>query len=182
MSRYSSGHVSSYTDWIGKYANKKFSYFARHDSDNPINYEFNSLGYRGPEHVADPDISVFGSSFSFGVGIEYSECWHQQLGTDKVNCYAPAGFLVTNDDIISHYLNTKISSGKVILQLREFKYNRDTLTIPTSPLVFAIDEYKHTTIPTLTYESFLDKAEDNVHPGKNTHKKWASILKTILNL
>ena len=81
-----------------------------------ITYKFNSLGYRGNEHCSDPEISVFGSSFSFGVGIEFDHCWHQQLGNYRVNCYSPAGFLVTNNAIIDQYQHAKISTGIIILQ------------------------------------------------------------------
>ena len=95
LNNYDSGFVATYQAWIGKYANCSFKYFARHKEGRPINYQFNSLGYRGPEHYNDPDISVFGSSFSFGVGVEFTECWHQQLGNYRINLYAPAGFLVT---------------------------------------------------------------------------------------
>ena len=106
--------TQEYQQWIGKYTNKKFKYFAKHQSGLPIEYNFNSTGYRGPDHSATPDISVFGSSFSFGVGIEFNQCWHQLLGKYQINCYAPAGILMTNNDIIKHYQSTPIVSGIVI--------------------------------------------------------------------
>lgn len=178
---YDSGFVETYWDWIGKYSNCCFDYFAKHQSGRPIKYKFNSQGYRGPEHVVNPDISVFGSSFSFGVGIEFDQCWHQQLGDYTVNCYAPAGFLVTNNDIIDHYNSTK-PSGVVILQLREFKYNIKDIQVPENTFCFVIDETLPTGFKGFRYDSFLDKAEDQIHPGSKTHQTWAKIIKRILNL
>jgi hypothetical protein len=177
---YQSGFVHSYTQWIGKYSSKEYDYFAKHTSGNKINYKFNSIGYRGPEHYSTPDISVFGSSFSFGVGLEFNQCWHQQLGDYKINCYATAGFLMTNDDIIDHYKQVN-PPGQVILQLRESKYNRATLTLPDTK-VFIIDEYTHPLIFSLTYATIIDKAEDQTHPGIKTHQTWATALKNKFNL
>jgi len=177
---YESGSVNYYKDWLGKYSSKKYDYFAKHTSGNKINYEFNSIGYRGPEHHPTPDISIFGSSFSFGVGLEFDQCWHQQLGDYKINCYATAGFLMTNDDIINHYKQVN-PLGNVILQLRESKYNKSTLTLPNAT-VFIIDEYTHPLIFSLTYETMIDKAEDKIHPGIKTHQLWATALKTKFNL
>lgn len=180
---YNNGYVENYWDWIGKYSNSYFDHFARHNSGRSIDYRFNCLGYRGPDHYKDPDISIFGSSFSFGVGIEFADCWHQKLGNYKVNCYAPAGFLVTNDDILDHYKKTKIESGIVIIQLREFKYNKSDLAIPNGGVsLFAIDEIKHPNFLTFTYKSFIDKAEDNTHPGVKTHSIWAKKIKQQFNL
>lgn len=180
-SSYESGFVESYQDWPGKYANCWFNYFARHKDGKPITYKFNSQGYRGPEHVSSPDISVFGSSFSFGVGIDFDQCWHQQLGNYKINCYAPAGFLVTNNDIVDHY-NQIQPQGTVILQLREFKYNTQELHIPQSVCCFVIDETVPPGFNGFSYNSFVDKAEDQTHPGPKTHQTWAKIIKRMLNL
>ena len=182
FAKYESGFVDNYWQWIGKHTNKSFAYFARHQQGNPKLYEFNSLGYRGPEHHASPDISVFGSSFSFGVGIDFDQCWHQQLGDYKVNCYAPAGFAVTNNDIIEHYLRTHIVNGKVILQLREFSYNTGPFSIPQGVYCFVIDSYKHDDLFCFRWSSFIDKAEDNTHPGPITHKTWAHLIKKKFNL
>lgn len=179
---YESGSVKSYLEWPGKYANKSFKYFARHKEGNPKQYKFNSLGYRGPEHHDSPDISVFGSSFSFGVGIDFEQCWHQQLGDYKVNCYAPAGFAVTNNDIIEHYLRTPIASGRVILQLREFNYNTGPIEIPPEVLCFVIDSHRHEDLFGFSWSSFVDKAEDLTHPGPKTHKTWAYLIKNKFNL
>lgn len=179
---YDNGYVKNYREWIGKYANSYFDHFARHNSGKSIDYHFNSLGYRGPEHFETPDISVFGSSFSFGVGIDFSCCWHQQLGNYQVNCYAPAGFLVTNEDIIEHCHRTKVESGIVILQLREFRYNKSIIHIPNNIPVFVIDEHTHHDILTFTWSSFVDKAEDNTHPGCETHKLWSQKIKQQFSL
>ena len=179
---YESGFVDSYWQWIGRYAYKSFEYFARHQQGQPKLYKFNSLGYRGPEHHVNPDISVFGSSFSFGVGIDFDQCWHQQLGDYKVNCYAPAGFAVTNNDIIEHYQRTSIASGQVILQLREFDYNTGPITIPSEVLCFVVDSYRHNDLIGFTWAGFVDKAEDLTHPGPKTHKTWAYLIKNKFNL
>lgn len=179
---YNPGYALSYQDWLGKYANCSFEYFARHKEGKPVTYKFNSLGYRGNEHYADPDISVFGSSFSFGVGIEFSECWHQQLGDYQINCYAPAGFLVTNNNIIDHYHRANILSGIVILQFREFKYNTAPITIPNNVKCFVVDETNHNELFGFDYDSFVDKAEDKTHPGPKTHKQWAIKIKKKFNL
>jgi len=179
---YESGFVDSYWKWLGRYANQSFNYFARHQQGRPIQYKFNSLGYRGPEHHAEPDISVFGSSFSFGVGIEYYQCWHQLLGNYRVNCWATAGFAATNNDIIEHYLRTPIFTGKVILQLREFSYNTAPISIPQNVLCFVVDRYKHNDLFSFSWDGFVDKAEDQVHPGPKTHKTWAYIIKNKFNL
>lgn len=178
---YEPGKVDHFNDWIGKFANCQFDYFGRHKSGRPVNYSFNSLGYRGPEHWDSPDISIFGSSFSFGIGIDYNQCWHQLLGDYRVNCYAPAGFLVTNNDIINHYNMVK-PKGRVILQFREFKYNTDVLTIPSGVDYFIIDEQVASGHPGFSYSSFLDRAEDDTHPGPNTHILWAKILKRAYKL
>jgi hypothetical protein len=178
---YNSGYAKTYLDWIGTYSNCSFEYFARHRSGDPKQYKFNSQGYRGPDHVTDPDISIFGSSFSFGVGIEFDQCWHQHLGNYKINCYAPAGFLVTNNDIINHYNSTK-PAGITILQLREFKYNTQDLDIPQDTFCFVIDEVTPIGFIGFSYNSFVDKAEDQTHPGPETHLKWAKIIKRMLNL
>ena len=174
--------TQEYQQWIGKYTNKKFNYFAKHQSGRPIEYNFNNTGYRGPDHSDTPDISVFGSSFSFGVGIEFNQCWHQLLGKYQINCYAPAGILMTNNDIIKHYHSTPIVSGIVILQFREAKYNCKPVYTPTNVLAFAIDNQKRIDIPCFTYHSFKDRAEDQIHPGPDTHKLWAQLLKKTFNL
>ena len=180
--KYNTGYVSSWQDWIGKYANCSFDYFARHNSGRPISYKFNSLGYRGGEHYSNPEISVFGSSFSFGVGIEFNNCWHQQLGDYRVNCYSPAGFLVTNNNVIDHYQCADITSGIVILQFREFKYNTLPIIIPDNVKCFVIDEVSHDDLFGFNYDNFIDKAEDNTHPGPETHKQWAMQIKKKFNL
>jgi hypothetical protein len=180
--QYDSGFATSYQSWIGKYAGKSFNYFARHRQGRAIDYCFNSLGYRGAEHYLNPDISVFGSSFSFGVGIEFDQCWHQHLGNYRVNCYAPAGFLATNNDIIEHYHQTTINSGIVILQLREFQYNTSNIEIPQNVLSFVVDQTIHPTLVNLPWESFVDRAEDNTHPGPQTHQIWAQTIKKTYNL
>jgi hypothetical protein len=162
---YDSGVAPSYWQWIGKFANQSFDYFAKHTSGTPIAYKFNSLGYRGPEHYDDPDISVFGSSFSFGVGIEFQQCWHQLLGNYRINCYAPAGIGVTNNDIIEHYYQAKIS-----------------ISIPQNVDYFIIDSYRHSDLFGFAYSSIIDLAEDKTHPGPNTHKLWAYIIKKKFNL
>ena len=179
---YNNGFATCYKKWIGKYANCTFNYFARHKEGRPIEYKFNSLGYRGNEHYPNPEITIFGSSFSFGVGIEFSDCWHQQLGNYRVNCYAPAGFLVTNNDIIDHYHQSDILSGIVILQLREFKYNTAPIAIPNNVNCFVVDENCHIDLFGFNYASFKDKAEDNTHPGVETHKQWSMKIKKKFNL
>ena len=179
---YDHGYAATWQSWVGKYANCNFDYFARHKSGQPITYKFNSIGYRGNEHFINPEISVFGSSFSFGVGIEFDKCWHQQLGNYRINCYSPAGFLVTNNDIIDQYQHAKISTGIVILQFREFKYNTLPITIPDNTRYFVIDEHKHNDLFGFGYNSFIDKAEDNIHPGLKTHKQWAILIKKKFNL
>jgi len=179
---YNPGYAGSYQAWLGKYANCSFKYFARHKEGKPIDYKFNSLGYRGYNHYSSPDISVFGSSFSFGVGIAFTECWHQQLGDYQINCYAPAGFWVTNKDIIDHYLSTNILSGIVILQFREFKYNTAPITIPNNVKCFVIDETSHSELFGFDYDSIVDTAEDKTHPGPETHKQWAIKIKKQFNL
>jgi len=181
-SDYDSGYVKSYPDWIGRYANQTFDYFARHQSGHPVRYQFNSQGYRGPEHYADPDISVFGSSFSFGVGIEFEQCWHQLLGPYRVNCYATAGFLATNNNIIEHLQRETITQGMIILQLREFEYNTAPITIPNGVKCFVVDQQLHNNLAGFDYESFVDRAEDQTHPGPLTHKLWAQQIKTQFNL
>jgi hypothetical protein len=178
---YDAGYVENFWNWLGRYANCEYSYFAKHTGGRPIEYKFNSSGYRGPEHLVNPDISVFGSSFSFGVGIEYQQCWHQQLGNYKVNCYAPAGILVTNNHIIEHYKKIK-PSGLTILQFREFKYNTDEIQIPANVLCFVIDEVVPMGVKGFGYNSFEDRAEDQIHPGPKTHQSWAKALKTLFNL
>jgi hypothetical protein len=180
--QYDTGHSTSYWQWLGKYAGKSFDYFARHNTGRPLNYQFNSLGYRGPEHFQHPDISVFGSSFSFGVGIEFDQCWHQQLGDYQINCYAPAGFAVTNNDIIEHYHRSKIKNGLVILQLREYSYNSSPIQIPSEVNCFVIDSYLHDDLFGFEWNSFIDKAEDLTHPGPHTHKLWANTIKKKFNL
>ena len=179
---YNSGFADSYQSWLGKYTNCAFDYFARHTDGRAIPYQFNSLGYRGPEHYSTPDISVFGSSFSFGVGVDFTECWHQQLGNYRVNCYAPAGFLVTNNDIIDHYQQVNSTTGIVILQLREFEYNTAPIIIPHNVKCFVIDCNLHPDLFGFDYESFIDKAEDATHPGPKTHQVWANKIKTAFSL
>lgn len=179
---YNPGYATDWQDWVGKYANCSFDYFARHKSGRPLSYKFNSLGYRGGEHYANPDISVFGSSFSFGVGVEFNECWHQQLGNYQVNCYSPAGILVTNNNIIDQYQCADITSGIVILQFREFKYNTLPIIIPDNVKCFIIDEDEHDDLFGFNYASFIDKAEDNTHPGPDTHKQWAIQIKKKFTL
>lgn len=179
---YNSGFQPSYQSWIGKYANCTFDYFARHKDGVPVNYQFNSLGYRGTEHYDNSDISVFGSSFSFGVGIEFDQCWHQQLGNYRINCYSPAGFLVTNNNIIDHYKQTIINTGIVILQLREFRYNTAEIDIPETVLCFVVDEHVHPELLTFSWSTFVDKAQDQTHPGPLTHQLWAQEIKKTFNL
>ena len=180
--RYDSGFAPTYWQWIGTYANQSYNYFARHQKGKPVSYQFNSLGYRGSEHYSCPDLSVFGSSFSFGVGIDFSQCWHQLLGNYAVNCYAPAGFAVTNNDIIEHYRRSNVSTGRIILQLREFSYNTGHIDIPQGVDCFVIDSDQHNDLFGFDWASFVDRAEDNTHPGPNTHKLWAYEIKKKFNL
>lgn len=182
VSVYDSGWASTYWDWLGKFSNRRYTHFARHTKGKSIEYSFNSAGYRGSEHHACPDITVFGSSFSFGVGVEFNQCWHQQLGNYRVNCYAPAGILVTNNHIIEHYNRSQITSGIVILQFREFRYNTSEICIPPGVLCFVVDEHIHTDLFNLPWDSFVDKAEDSTHPGPLTHKLWAQEIKKTFNL
>lgn len=179
---YNNGNAPDYWQWLGKYANCHYSYFARHTEGRAIDYTFNALGYRGPAHYDNPDISVFGSSFSFGVGVEFEQCWHQQLGNYRINCYAPAGILVTNNNIIEHYNQANIQSGITILQLREFRYNTKEIIIPSDVLTFVVDEEIHADLFNLSWSSFVDKAEDNTHPGPLTHQLWAQKIKQKYNL
>jgi hypothetical protein len=104
------------------------------------------------------------------------------LGNYRVNCYAPAGFLVTNNDIIDHYKQTKINTGTVILQFREFKYNITDIIVPENVLCFVVDENTHPELLTFSWASFVDKAYDQTHPGPLTHKLWAQIIKKKFNL
>jgi hypothetical protein len=180
--KYDSGYADCVENWVGKFSNRQFEYFARHNSGRVIDYKFNSLGYRGPEHHKHPDISIFGSSFSFGIGIEHSQCWHQLLGNYRVNSYAIAGFLITNNDIVDHHRTTSINTGITIIQLREFKYNKSNFVLPDTEFCFLIDEFKHAIIPTFKWSSIIDKAEDGVHPGPNTHLVWSKIIKKMCNL
>jgi hypothetical protein len=182
INNYNNGYTPDYWQWLGKYKNSHFNYFARHNQGRAIDYNFNSLGYRGHEHHSCPDISVFGSSFSFGVGVEFEKCWHQLLGNYKVNCYAPAGILVTNNNIIDHYHKTNIETGIVILQFREFRYNTSEIDIPRNVLTFVVDEEAHPNLFNLSWSSFIDKAEDHTHPGPLTHQSWAHQIKQKYNL
>lgn len=179
---YNSGGARNYWNWVGKYANQSYDHFARHKEGPKINYSFNSEGFRGPEFYNCPDITVFGSSFSFGVGIEFEQCWHQNLGDYKVNCYAPAGILVTNNDIIGHYHKSGISTGLVILQLREFRYNTTDIQIPDNVFCFVVDEHVHENLMTFSWGSWPDRAADNTHPGHLTHLQWAHTIKNKLGL
>lgn len=178
---WNSGHADSYQQWVGKYANLECDYFARHSTGNPIRYTFNNEGFRGPKFHKEPDISIFGSSFSFGVGIEWDQCWHQQLRDYKVNCYAPAGFAVRNSDILEYY-NIIQPAGITILQFREIQYDIKSWEPPGSTFNFIIEKHHHPTLRTLTYDTFIDKANDGVHPGKKTHQQWAKWIIQQFNL
>ena len=168
--------------WREKNKNKNYSYFGWHTSGEPVNYNFNHMGYRG-KFYENPDISVFGSSFSFGIGIDYCDCWHQNLGDYKVNCYAVAGWLINNNQIIENYKKHLQQGypGKTIIQLREFEYNTGALDLPKCDIV-CIDKQNNNVGIHLGYSSFIDFALDNKHPGAKTHKRWAKILKKIWNL
>lgn len=174
---YLSGCVSEYREWIGKYANQTCSYFAKHTHGASRHYQFNSLGFRGPEFYIDPDIIVVGSSFSFGVGIEFEQCWHQLLGNLRVNCYATAGFIMTNNDILDLAASITDNSARMILQLRESCYNRAKLDLPLSTDCFAIDQQPIPNMFTLGYDTVIDHAEDGIHPGPLTHQSWAKTLR-----
>lgn len=180
-SRYDSGAAKSYQQWIGKYANCDFDYFARHRAGQPVKYQFNSKGWRGPEHYEYADIYVFGSSFSFGVGMDWSQCWHQQLGNYRVNCYAPAGFLVTNNDIIDYYKQLN-PSAIIILQLREFEYNVAPIDVPENIHCFVVDKVVPQNFVGFRYSTFVDHANDQTHPGPRTHQLWSKIIKKMFNL
>lgn len=174
---------AQYQAWLGRFANQSMCYFGHHDKGRPIQYRFNSQGYRGPEHHPTPDLAIFGSSFSFGVGIEWHQCWHQQLGDYRVNCYAVAGFLAVNHDIIRHCLATNHNAGRVILQLRESRYDRSHIPIPQDIFCFAVDEHEQQGMLTFTWAEWKDDlAEDGKHPGANTHKQWANKIRTVLDL
>mgnify|MGYP001026422634 CR=1 FL=1 len=168
--------------WTEQNKNKNYNYFGRHTSGDPIDYSFNYLGYRG-KFYTDPDISIFGSSFSFGIGLNYNDCWHQNLGEYKVNCYAVAGWLINNNQILENYQKIKNQQniGTAIIQLREFKYNTKELDLPNCN-IFCIDQQKNNNVMTFRYSSFLDLALDNLHPGTRTHKQWAMILKNLWKL
>jgi hypothetical protein len=169
-------------NWATQFINHRCHYFARHSQGEAVEYNFNSRGFRGPEFYNDPDISVIGSSFSFGVGLDWSQCWHQNLGNYRVNCYSAAGVLVTNNDILEYYYQTQ-PKGIVILQFREQQYDRAPWAVPTNTKNFIIEPSgKHDTIPTFTYGSFLDRSWDAVHPGQKTHRLWSKWIKTLFNL
>jgi len=89
---------------------------------------------------------------------------------------------VTNNDNIENYACSNISIGIVILQLREFKYNIRDIDIPKNILCVVVDEHEHPGILSLPYWSFVDKAEDQTHPGPDTHQLWAQKIKKMFNL
>jgi hypothetical protein len=175
---------ASLDTWIGHFSNQTHNYFGRHTEGRPVVYNFNSKGFRGPEFI-DADITVFGSSFSFGVGLEWTDTWHQQLArmTNKtVNVYSIAGYGIENQELIELYTRYT-PTNQVILQLREEAYSTKKYTIPENILVFKIEEdKKDTQCPTFTWASFADHAEDKIHPGVITHSNWAKILIKIWNL
>lgn len=170
--------------WIGHYSNQHLYYFGRHFNGKPISYKFNSLGFRGPEFV-DADITIVGSSFTFGVGLAWEDTWHQQLAymTNKtVNVYSIAGYGISNNELIELYARFK-SNKQAIIQLREETYSTADYTIPSDTFVFRIEEsQKDVQCPTFTWSGFVDHAEDGVHPGPKTHVKWAKLIAKIWNL
>lgn len=170
--------------WIGHYSNQRHVYFARHHSGKHIDYSFNSSGFRGPEFT-NADITIFGSSFTFGVGLPWEDTWHQQLAymTNKtVNVYSIAGYGISNNELIELYNRFKTNS-RVILQLREDAYSSGAYTIPSDIMAFKIEENtKDSRCLTFTWKGFVDRAEDQTHPGPKTHYMWAKVLKKIWNL
>lgn len=173
----------TWDEWIGLNANSTVNYFARHVNGTPVEYKFNSLGFRGPEFYADPDITVFGSSFTFGVGLDWDKTWHQLLGDYRINCYAAAGWAVSNDQLVDLFNRFTPATGISIIQFREEKYTRHTYKIPKGPLCFKIEDAgKDPRMPTFSYTSICDQAADMCHPGPKTHKVWATLLKKMWNL
>lgn len=174
--KYATGHVKDYREWPGRYANQTFTHFAKHHQGRPITYDFNSQGFRGPEFHDKPDLTVIGSSFSFGVGIQFCQCWHQLLGNLRVNCYATAGFPVNNHDLLDLALTVAPTTGRLVIQFRESEYGTVPTPLPQADC-FTIDHDSWSDLFTLEYDSIQDRAEDGIHPGPLTHQSWARTLK-----
>lgn len=174
-------------DWCQEHRGKQYQYFGKHTDGRPVSYSFNELGFRGPKFHTDPDVVVYGSSFSFGIGLEWEQSWHQQIArikNIKVNCYAGAGFAVTNNDIVDLFqAYPPQNTSKVILQLREEEYTTAPYNLPPGIMAFKVDkEVKDKVVPTFLWRSFVDKAADGIHPGPRTHLNWAIILSKLWNL
>jgi hypothetical protein len=56
------------------------------------------------------------------------------------------------------------------------------IIIPDNVKCFVIDEVSHDDLFGFNYDNFIDKAEDNTHPGPETHKQWAMQIKKKFNL
>ena len=176
-----SGHASSYQNWPELHRNLRCQYFARHHDGESCDYQFNSQGFRGPEFHRNPDIVIIGSSFSFGVGLKWEECWHQNLGNYRINCYAFAGFAMTNNDILDFYHGLSPQT-KTILQFREYSYDTDVWEPPKDTWNFIVDQHPRNDILCFDWQSWLDRARDRTHPGPLTHKSWTNTIKKTWNL
>jgi hypothetical protein len=62
-------------------------YLARQSQDLHTKYNVNSVGYRSPEFIANPDIIAIGCSQTFGIGVPDWAVWPKRLADMTGNSY-----------------------------------------------------------------------------------------------
>lgn len=76
--------------------------------DNPIEYKFNSHGFRTAEFDHDIDVVCFGCSFTMGTGLRNFDTWPMQLQTQTGMTVANLGHAGSSNDtafrFADHYL------------------------------------------------------------------------------
>jgi hypothetical protein len=129
------------TNWINN--SKKFGPTWRYFSE-PIEYKFNSLGYRSPEPSNNKYFVAFGCSHTLGVGIHLDDTYCKLVADETKLDYLNFGLgggsqnlLWTNNILLAK--NTKKLPEFIILQWPEteriniFSENRINLFLPNHP-------------------------------------------------
>ncbi len=107
------------------------------DQSGTIEYEFNSLGFRGPEFDPDADFIVFlfGESDGFGLGVEFEEIWSVQVAREMakrkgyskeqtcIMCFAESG---VSNTFIARMLVSQCTAVRPDLVLAHFAEDRRT--------------------------------------------------------
>jgi hypothetical protein len=105
-----------------------------YDTQNLIEYSFNSLGFRSPEPSKDPSLVVIGNSISFGIGLNLQHTFGSMLAhytNRKLDNRSVGCFFHENHD---HLLNIKLLAEQnrdsvFVIQINNLDRRRDGMIV-----------------------------------------------------